>query len=754
MAYYLYKEDRLSGPYSLFDIEQAKGVPEDTLVCEESAGYPNGNWRSIQDVFGGVATLPFEIDKSGAPSDINEDSWSGELSWVMPFFKTGRKAKIEFPLIDRYLLGEAHLFMAPPIHPISPPNLEEPISPALSAGLTTGTSLFEETILDQIQSLQKRFDQFDIFWKSIAPPAAPDLLIRPLPPSSLVIAESQKQIRYFAPPAAPAIPSAPVRTDDRELTESPVENPPDIGHDIFGIVTGIPALSESTAAVSFKDTGGLAELDSAQSVGGGLHLKMGDSFNMVSELEDTSDSSLSQEGNGLHLKMGDSFDALPEETEKSEIADEIPQTEEKSSMGIHGDLETLAFSVEPSVNEIQELASPENLETLPDLKSGIEPSHFFEHLSDPSVIEPPISEPVQLPPPAEVSTIPSVLEANSSPFGERVIQSSLPAAESNAGNVMEPLITPLFEAPSQRQSPHPESVMPDFSNAFSAPTNSSPHEEIGAIAPSQAVPESQNIVDRFAKASPDAPTQSQTKKAPSKWRSKFMPILGIGVILLVGIFFFLFFHNPKDLGTMLSAGADQRPLGLDVAPSLSKPEQVGIPVSPPISNGGGLPSAIAEQNQPQTTLPAGEGATVAPSANIPSTAQAVPAVSPSPQEVSAPPVKKPSRGDRAIEFVKEYPLEGDKGSVGKWLEYAFAADQGENARQEWTVGKLDQGSYLIRYRVIRGDASNNKKDIVYLFETDVKSGMVKGDNPLARALLSGEAPSVGNKTRKNKSARG
>ncbi len=311
---------------------------------------------------------------------------------------------------------------------------------------------------------------------------------------------------------------------------------------------------------------------------------------------------------------------------------------------------------------------------------------------------------------------------------------------------MEPVITPLFE-PSVRQAPLPENDAPAFSEM-----GSSPQVEIGGLEPFQSAAGSQDIIERFAKSPPEAAAQSQTKKAEKKSRSKLMPVLGIGVVFLVGVFFFLFFRNPKDLGTMLSAGADQKPLGLDVAPSSGKmPQEGGAPIASS-SSGGEAPALNPAQSQPQATPSAGGTTGVAPAAASAQADQATPAVSPPPQAEPAPPVKKPSRGDRAIQFVKNYPLEGDKGSVGKWLDYAFAADPGENARQEWTFGRLDQNAYLVRYRFIRGDGSNKKKDIVYLFEADVEGGMVKGDNPPARALLSGEAPKVGRKTHKKKSA--
>ena len=183
---------------------------------------------------------------------------------------------------------------------------------------------------------------------------------------------------------------------------------------------------------------------------------------------------------------------------------------------------------------------------------------------------------------------------------------------------------------------------------------------------------------------------------------------------------------------MLSPGSNQRPLGMDQSPQTPVANPQASPSSP-------MSSAPSEATPPAASNP---GNPVSPeAANSASQSEAPQAPSsPLPQDSEKSPVKTvKTPSEKAIDFVKQYPLEGSAANVGSWLDYAFGADA--DAKQEWSAGKLSQGIYLVRYRVTFGDSSK-RKAVVYLFQSDPSSEMVFGDNAAARNLLSGRIPKI------------
>lgn len=133
-----------------------------------------------------------------------------------------------------------------------------------------------------------------------------------------------------------------------------------------------------------------------------------------------------------------------------------------------------------------------------------------------------------------------------------------------------------------------------------------------------------------------------------------------------------------------------------------------------------------------------EAAQPAPAAEASGTQQtaAVPAAAPA----AAPPVPGYEGGDFALRLVKNYPLDGNRGTVEKWLQYSFMANPGSGNREEWTSGAVDATTYLVQYRVLPGPRSGVKETITYLFEADVSRRTVKGSNPSSRQLMAGASP--------------
>jgi hypothetical protein len=91
-----------------------------------------------------------------------------------------------------------------------------------------------------------------------------------------------------------------------------------------------------------------------------------------------------------------------------------------------------------------------------------------------------------------------------------------------------------------------------------------------------------------------------------------------------------------------------------------------------------------------------------------------------------------------MDLVKEYPLDGDRGTVAQWLQYSFTPNPGDANKEEWTAGAVEAGAYIVQYRVLPGAKSGNKEPISYLFEADVERKTVRGKNPAARELMAGQ----------------
>ena len=726
MHYYLYKEDQIQGPYTFSDIEEAGFFSDEILLCEESEGMPSGNWQPIGNFFPHRISSSSSIDQLEDFSEWTDESKIGnseELSWVTPFLNAKRNREFNFPLIDRYLPHKIRPSLPSQIRIVYQPELP-PASPSeqtqhqqMRRDVIEKEIYFKEKIWEQIQNLQRRFDELYLIQKK----EAPVIHSRPLPPTSIQTPEIQNE--------SPAI-EIPHETNEPHYSplqeKSSVITPP-IFSDTF--TTHLKETSsiiepplESALPLKLKDNSDLInrpnsteeapveKINSPQETEG-IHLKMGDSFTVISDSPEDVISAAGEEAGGLRLKMSNSFESLSEQEENPIASEEIKSQAEVAPE---------EFSFESPLGEIQ---------TTPDPKEApeVQPSHFFEQLSQPHETAPSESP---------------VAKTESPHVEESIFQSE----EKPTSSVMEPIITPLFETPLQPLDP-PQNFSPSFPAAHSEPVISPAEVEKNSTIPFQPAAGSQDLIERLSK-QPEETLTAQKQKPQKKPRLKIAPLIGIGMIVLVVGFFFLFFRNPKDLGNMLSAGADQKPIGMDVKPTQNTNPNLSAnngatAIQAPLNSD--LNSApIAPQDQVQSAPPP-----TTPATNTPENSQPQEVASPVPQAPQTPVIKKPSKGEqKAIEFVKEYPVEGAGGSVASALNSAFKALDTSNAKQEWTSGKLDQNTYLVRYRVIQDHPSKKSRDVVYLFEADVKGGMIKGDNPLARALLSGEAPKKARKKKK------
>lgn len=115
-----------------------------------------------------------------------------------------------------------------------------------------------------------------------------------------------------------------------------------------------------------------------------------------------------------------------------------------------------------------------------------------------------------------------------------------------------------------------------------------------------------------------------------------------------------------------------------------------------------------------------------------------PAPAPPPAPESAAQAQGGAALSSAIELVKGFPLDGDRGTVGPWLQYSYAASA-DAGREDWSASAKADGLFLVEYKVEPAPGSANP-GVFYLFEADLERRLVLGKNPEARKLLAGAPP--------------
>ncbi len=244
--------------------------------------------------------------------------------------------------------------------------------------------------------------------------------------------------------------------------------------------------------------------------------------------------------------------------------------------------------------------------------------------------------------------------------------------------------------------------MPDFGSADMAgrePTSAVPATMTragGAAAKAE-----DGAAARFAKPEPAPPT-GEVKK-PARNNKAFL-IGGVVLVTLLVIVGVIFMRQPKDdLKQMTTLDDGKAPIGVGA--------DDGAVAPPPIVK---------------------------------------PKIAPPPAAAPAPVPAGPSaEHEAAIALVKDFPLDGGRGTVGRWLQYSYTADPNAG-REEWNASSTGDGSMLVEYRLVPG--ASGGKGALYLFEADA-NGLVMGKNLEARQMLAGGPPPEPPKAAKKKPAK-
>lgn len=244
-----------------------------------------------------------------------------------------------------------------------------------------------------------------------------------------------------------------------------------------------------------------------------------------------------------------------------------------------------------------------------------------------------------------------------------------------------PVPTPISEPPNtlSRTQPVPDLLGGDAAGSGDM-GSSAPPATMARLGGVETAAPDDAASSRFAKPEPAPPT-GEVKK-PARSNKAFLIAGGVLVTLLV-VLGVVFMRQPKDdlrQMTMLDDGS--APIGVTVDEPAPVPQQAVEPAPP------------------------------------------------------APPPGPPAEHVAAIEAVKDFPLDGDRGSVGRWLQYSYTASPGAGV-EEWNASTTGENTVLVEYRLVPG--SSLGKGALYLFEID-GNGIVMGKNIEARQMLAGSPP--------------
>ena len=316
---------------------------------------------------------------------------------------------------------------------------------------------------------------------------------------------------------------------------------------------------------------------------------------------------------------------------------------------------------------------------------------------EPAAAAPPIS--LETPAPVPLATaVPPPVAPSAVP--------SAPAAESIAPP-SSPAITPREPV----NAPMPSFLNTEFSSGGGTGKESPfspPPEAVSQVVDDMAgAPSTEDAIARLAKPAPAPATEAS--RAPRSNRLFLVAASAlVAVMAAVGA---LFLRHPKDLKQMAELDDGRARMGA-AEDDVSRPPAVMVKPKMAAS-----PADVAGTAAPK--LPAATGASAG----------------------EAPQAASSAKLDAAVAAVKDFPLDGERGSVAQWLQFSYSASP-HAGKESWSASETADKNYLVEYRFTpsgRGD------EVHYLFEVDMDRGFVTGKNVDAKSVLAGGPRAVAEK---------
>ncbi|MFI5351017.1 MAG: hypothetical protein ACHQ2Z_15850 [Elusimicrobiota bacterium] len=249
-------------------------------------------------------------------------------------------------------------------------------------------------------------------------------------------------------------------------------------------------------------------------------------------------------------------------------------------------------------------------------------------------------------------------------------------------------------------------------------------------------PSPEAALARLAKPEPTSATGA--RRAP---RSNKPFLIGAAALVIVmacvGV---LFLRHPKELKQMTDLDDGRARVGAEPTEDASRPPMIkpAMPASP-------MPQA--------PSAPGASAASGAPAAANPPAASSPPVEGSAPAPGNGPAGEAPQAASQvklyaAVAAVKDFPLDGERGTVAQWLQFSYSAGP-DAGKESWIASETADKTYLVEYRFTpaRGD------DVHYLFEADMDRGFVIGKNLDAQRVLAGGPRAVEEKAKPKAKAR-
>ena len=232
------------------------------------------------------------------------------------------------------------------------------------------------------------------------------------------------------------------------------------------------------------------------------------------------------------------------------------------------------------------------------------------------------------------------------------------------------------------------------------------------------------------------PSEATLKRR--KQSKTFLIVLGASFVglLVAGV---MFLRNPKDVIQLFTMSPKKRspvdPEQMIAGTSLSQVRPISpkagaegpqAPVPPAASGPAGPSPATGPAAGPTAVQPA---APAAPQA-APATPAAAPATPPPGRDFIA------EASLEAVDFAKKHPLPGGKGSLADWVRAKYLKQGDEEL---WDAGAVEAKIFDISYRYFKGGRGVKQEPVTYLFEVDLDKKTMKGRNGAAKQLLAAPA---------------